>query len=237
MQRYSVDIIGALANATLTLAATATPGSADVSSALADVNEALVSFDSLFSAERDAEGSEEWRGMYWGDRHRFTNFQARRRETLHLQAALMRLKSGLGKGGDDVQIDCCQMEYAYQWSPTHLSSYPNFYDNPESRASDFVTVSCTNVTADGGVCFNTRTGGKFAITAEVTLALAPVAGSMPAEIFYTTDGSDPAGGDGSSAQRYGKSPLKLSATTTLRIVAIRDGFAALQQRNVTFVKE
>lgn len=25
------------------------------------------------------------------------------------------------------QIDCCQMEYAYQWSPTHLASYPLFY--------------------------------------------------------------------------------------------------------------
>ena len=47
--------------------------------------------------------------MYWADRHRFTNFQARRREALHAQAALMKYKSGVGKGGDDVQIDCCQM--------------------------------------------------------------------------------------------------------------------------------
>ena len=109
MQRFSVDIIGALANATLTLAKTATPSADAVASALADVNAALTGFESLFAAERAAEGDAEWRGMYWGDRHRFTNFQARRREVLHVQAVLMKYKSGLGKGGDDVQIDCCQV--------------------------------------------------------------------------------------------------------------------------------
>jgi hypothetical protein len=98
-------------------------------------------------------------------------------------------------------------------------------------------VSCANATTDGGLCSNTRTGGKFSGTAEVTLALPPVAGGMPADIFYTTDGSDPAGGSGSTAQPYGKMPLKLSATTTLRIVASRHGVGALQQRNVTFLKE
>jgi hypothetical protein len=34
------------------------------------------------------------------------------------------------------------MEYAYQWTPTHLASYPLFYDVPELRARDFVMVSC-----------------------------------------------------------------------------------------------
>lgn len=133
IQRFSVEIIGALSNATSTLAETATPSAQAVASALSDVNEALQSFDKLFAAQRSAEGTEEWRGMYWADRHRFTNFQARRRETLHTQAVLMKLHSGLGKGGDDVQIDCCQMEYAYQWSPAHLITYPNFYPNDEVR--------------------------------------------------------------------------------------------------------
>eukprot|EP01052_Picozoa_sp_SAG31_P005353 SAG31_NODE_234_length_19701_cov_16.835068_11_plen_293_part_00 len=142
IQRFSVEIIGALSNATRTLAETATPSAQAVASALSDVNEALQCFDQLFAAQRTAEGTEEWRGMYWADRHRFTNFQARRRETLHTQAVLMELRSGLGKGGDDVQIDCCQMEYAYQWSPAHLITYPNFYPNDNVRRTSHCTEQC-----------------------------------------------------------------------------------------------
>ena len=232
MQRFSVDIIGALANATLSLAETSTPSPAAVSSALADVNAALHGFDGLFAAERAAEGDAEWRGMYWADRHRFTNYQARRREALHVQAALMRLQSGLGRGGDDVQIDCCQMEYAYQWTPEHLLSYPNFYDVPESRARDFVMVSCLNVTSGGGRCENSRHGGRFAGgSATVSLSVPPVVGAAPATIMYTLDGSDPAG---HTARRYAE-PLRISETTALRAVAVRDGRAAAQQRNATFV--
>ena len=171
--------------------------------------------------------------MYWADRHRFTNFQARRREALHAQAALMKYKSGVGKGGDDVQIDCCQMEYAYQWSLGHLLSYPSFYDEPESRARDFVMVSCLNVSADGGRCSNTRKGGKFTgSTADVTLSLAPVVGATPATIFYTLDGSDPSLRHGTAKQYDGA--LKLSGASQLRAVAVRDGVPAVQQRNVSF---
>ena len=61
----------------------------------------LAAFDALFQAERDAEGAAEWRGMYWGDRHRFTNFQARRREVLGLKSALQKSKYRPAS-----QIDC-----------------------------------------------------------------------------------------------------------------------------------
>lgn len=79
----------------------------------------MEALDALFAAERDAEGSGQWRGLYWADRHRFTNFQARRRQVLRLQAALTQRNYSPAS-----QIDCCQMEYAYQWTPKHLASYP-----------------------------------------------------------------------------------------------------------------
>jgi hypothetical protein len=93
------------------------PSGAAVELASLSVVAALASMDKLFAAERDAEGEGEWRGLYWADRHRFTNFQARRRTVLSLQAALRK-----GSYEPATQIDCCQMEYAYQWSPKHLAS-------------------------------------------------------------------------------------------------------------------
>ena len=83
---------------------------------------------------------------YWADRHRFTNFQARRRQILRLAAALDRLPYAPA-----TQIDCCQMEYAYQWTDSHLASYPLFNDDPAWRARDFVLVSCANNTTDADV--------------------------------------------------------------------------------------
>ena len=188
IQRFSVQAIANLCNATATLAAGgATPSPAAAAAAAVLVNRSLAAFDLLFQAERDAEGSGEWRGMYWADRHRFTNYQARRREVLALQAALAR-----SLYTPATQIDCCQMEYAYQWSPSHLASYPLFYDDAAVRARDFVLVSCANTTAAtaanatagaqalgqaaGGVCLNSADGGKFWGEATVTLSLVAVAG-------------------------------------------------------------
>ena len=82
--------------------------------------------------------------MYWADRHRFTNYQARRRQVLRLRAALAK-----SPYDPDPQIDCCQMEYAYQWTPAHLASYPLMFDDPDVRARDFVMISCANATKDG----------------------------------------------------------------------------------------
>ena len=84
--------------------------------------------------------------MYWADRHRFTNYQARRWQVLRLRAALAK-----SPYNPDTQIDCCQMEYAYQWTPDHLASYPLMFDNPDVRARDFVMISCANTTKSGGV--------------------------------------------------------------------------------------
>ena len=65
----------------------------------------------------------------------------------------------------------CQREYAYQWTPKHLASYPLFYDEPSHRARDFVMVSCLNATKDGGRCSNSAEGGRFWGSATVSLAL------------------------------------------------------------------
>ena len=69
------------------------PSPANRSAAAAAVGAALASMDALFAAERAAEGSglagpTPWRGLYWADRHRFTNFQARRRQVRHVATAL-----------------------------------------------------------------------------------------------------------------------------------------------------
>ena len=110
IQRYSVEVVSALANATLVLAASPHPTPASVAAASVDVQHALDTLDLLFQAERDAEGDGEWRGVYWADRHRFTNYQARRRQVLGLRAVLAK-----SLYTPATQIDCCQMEYAYQW--------------------------------------------------------------------------------------------------------------------------
>ena len=159
--------------------------------------------------------------MYWGDRHRFTNFQARRRQVLALRASLNRSHYAPAS-----MIDCCQMEYAYQWSDKHTASYPLFYDNPEERVRDFVMVSCANETASG-TCANTVQGGVFTGTAEVTLALPVVAGASPdtAQIHYSLDGSDP-------TTVYKGKPISISATTVVR--ATKAGSS--QSRHVTFTK-
>ena len=89
IQRFSVQTISALSQATLTLVQSV--DAAAVSKAQAQVAAALTALDQLFAAEREAEGDGEWRGVYWADRHRFTNFQARRREVLALNASLAKL--------------------------------------------------------------------------------------------------------------------------------------------------
>eukprot|EP00041_Stephanoeca_diplocostata_P010786 m.172763 g.172763 ORF g.172763 m.172763 type:complete len:569 (-) comp18292_c0_seq6:430-2136(-) len=104
MQRFSVGIIAALANATIALSIS--HGHA-TSAAVLQVQAALGLFDDMFQAQRDAEGpGAEWRGMYWADRHRFTNFQARRREVLRLAAAL---EDPTTRYAPPTMIDCCQV--------------------------------------------------------------------------------------------------------------------------------
>eukprot|EP00039_Didymoeca_costata_P025343 m.13034 g.13034 ORF g.13034 m.13034 type:complete len:885 (+) comp4775_c0_seq1:181-2835(+) len=231
MQRYFVEAISHLSNATLLLANnTASPAAQHA--AMQETQGALNAFESMMAAQRMAEGTGEWRGMYWGDRHRFTNVQARRRQILRVQAALSEVNYA-----PNPMIDCCQMEYAYQWSPQHLASYPLLHDDPVYRCRDFVLVSCANATTDGGRCQNAINSGLFSgPSAEVELSLIQVAGDMEetASIKYTTDGSDPS--TSSSAQTY-SDKLIIKVSTTLRAVKIsQNGSPAQQQRLVTFTK-
>jgi hypothetical protein len=86
-----------------------------------------------------------------------------------------------------VCVPCVQ--YAYQWTPAHMASYPLIRDDPVWRARDMVTVSCKNATASGGTCLNSISGGTFSGSAEVTLAAIAVAGAAPtaAGILYSVD--------------------------------------------------
>ena len=201
IQRFGVVTIAHLSNATFALVNHTGPEAKQV--AQTEIKGALEALDALFAAERAAEGSGEWRGLYWADRHRFTNFQARRREVLRLQAALAQQTYSPAS-----QIDCCQMEYAYQWTPKHLASYPLIYDSATYRASDFVLISCVNATSDGGRCNNGVDGGVFWGSASVTLALTPTANAGDT-IMYTLDGSDPLSGSG----KQFTSPIVLRETT------------------------
>jgi hypothetical protein len=79
IQRFPVEAIASLSNATAALAASAVPTAAAVQAAKAATAAALASLERLMAAQRAAEGTGEWRGLYWADRHRFTNLQARRR--------------------------------------------------------------------------------------------------------------------------------------------------------------
>jgi hypothetical protein len=224
IQRFSVEAIAALINVTSILASTPVPGSAEVQVAQVRVQLALDAFDALFQAQRDAEGTEEWRGMYWADRHRFTNYQARRRQILRLRASLQK-----SPFNPDTQIDCCQMEYSYQWTPAHLASYPLIYDQPDQRARDFVLVSCVNATADGGLCQSNRTGGFFSKSATVTLALVQALQETGDTIQYSLGGEEP-------MLPY-KTPLIITQTTTIRAVKVSaNGDTIHLARNVTYVR-
>ena len=245
IQRYASFAAVALSNATVALSVTATPSKAAVTTAQGYVADALTALDALFAAERAAEGgsSSPWRGMYWADRHRFTNFQARRREVLRLQATLASGSSGAAKDAwsPATMIDCCQMEYAYQWTPKHLASYPLMYDDPVWRVRDFVMTSCLNVTKGGGSCNATRNGGLFHSNAAVTLAAPAVSGvnDTMAKIMYSLDGSEP-----STVFIPGGAAIVLTATTTIRCKLVREkkvsggvgDDAVVQERSATFVR-
>jgi hypothetical protein len=144
-----------------------------------------------------------------------------------MQAALQRLPYAPA-----TQIDCCQMEYSYQWTPQHTASYPLFYDDASARASDFVMISCANATADGGVCENAMEGGRFVRSAEVTLTIPVVSGATPpspdVRIMYSTDGKEP-------STVYSQ-PIVLSKTTTIKAVMVAGGVPAVQSRQVLFTR-
>jgi len=224
IQRFCVEAIAHLGNATNALVASTAPPA--LQAAQGFVLAALASMDQLFAAERAAEGTEEWRGMYWADRHRFTNFQARRRQILALQSVLTRVQQPYEPSP---QIDCCQMEYAYQWTPARKASYPLIQDNPEFRARDMVSVSCANVSAGGGHCENSILGGVFARSASVTLAALAVegaAGNENSTILYSVDGSAPS--------LVYSAPLQLSKSTTIRAKLHKEGAGVRQERRAVF---
>jgi hypothetical protein len=135
------------------------------------------------------------------------------------------------------------MEYAYQWTPEHLASYPLFYDDPNMRARDFVLVSCANATADGGRCNNGIEGGKFWGSASVTLSIPLVVGVNTSGIknvtvMYTLDRTTPSADHG----MVYTAPIVLKQSTTIfaiKLVGHVDGSATTgtQMRRAVFEKQ
>eukprot|EP01043_Picozoa_sp_COSAG02_P001291 COSAG02_NODE_27_length_51735_cov_86.076749_7_plen_344_part_00 len=58
--------------------------------AIAHANASLAALDSLFEAQRAAEGSGEWSGLFYGDRLPYTTLQSRRRSVLQYREALLK---------------------------------------------------------------------------------------------------------------------------------------------------
>ena len=71
-------------------------------------------------------------------------------------------------------------------------------------------------------------GGKFAGRVEVTLSSA----TAGAEIHYTTDGSEPT----VESAVYGDKPIVLAATTTVKAIAIKEGFVNSEVAEATYEK-
>ena len=230
MQRHSLEAVAHLAHAALNVTAPA-PSPANRSAAAAAVGAALASMDALFAAERAAEGSglagpTPWRGLYWADRHRFTNFQARRRQVRHVATALR----GDPFTHDDVMIDCCQTEYAYQRSSKRQSSFPGFYNSTDYlNALDFVqiTFACSNTTTPGARCENGPDGGTWWGAPSSAVVFTARRPDLHV-IFYTVDGSsDPRTAAPPTRRSWvpaaSPSPLVLNATTTIKAVAVGVG--------------
>lgn len=65
-------------------------GARDATVAIAHANASLAALDSLFEAQRAAEGSGEWSGLFFGDRLPYTTLQSRRRSVLQYREALLK---------------------------------------------------------------------------------------------------------------------------------------------------
>jgi hypothetical protein len=62
----------------------------DSTKAVEHANASLAALDSLFEAQRAAEGSGEWSGLFYGDQLPYTTLQTRRRSVLQYRAALLK---------------------------------------------------------------------------------------------------------------------------------------------------
>ena len=226
----------------------------DLPSAIVHVNASIAAIDALFEAQRAAEGSGQWSGVYYGDRLEYTNLQGRRRSVLNYQAALLRLPR---------VFDSNKGYYSmYQYQHPAVANYPLFYYNPEWNLREFILMNCTGQnSADGGTFSSSSTTitmlstlcrravagkilppGPFAeeepVGAGDLLPLENCSGSFHAK--YTVDGTWP--GNSSTARLY-TGPFEIAKTTTIRALlsgATRAGASGGEDRplvhTMTFTK-
>lgn len=91
-------------------------GAGAIASALQHANASLAALDSLFEAQRAAEGSGEWSGLFYADRLPYTTLQSRRRSVLQYREALLKRA---------VVFDSSKGYYSfYDYQKPALANYP-----------------------------------------------------------------------------------------------------------------
>eukprot|EP01047_Picozoa_sp_COSAG01_P078839 COSAG01_NODE_14722_length_1418_cov_1.959060_1_plen_327_part_00 len=218
----------------------------DTTAAVAHVNASVAALDSLFAAQRAAEGSGQWSGLFFGDRLPYTTLQSRRRSVLQYQAALLKLAAVFDSGKGYYSF--------YNYQKPALPNYPLFYHSSEFNVRNFVLMNCSSGmnTADGGSFRSASATITFLSTrcrAPGGTILPPGPGDdypvgsgnlLPLETCkhltakYTTDGSSPAATTGRVMHYTG--PVAITETTTVRALISVDGVDQSLVHNMTFIQ-
>jgi hypothetical protein len=235
-QHFGVVAIHALASSLL-----AADGSLE---AISHANASMAALDSLFAAQRAAEGAGEWSGLYSADRLPYTTLQSRRRAVLDYQAALLKLAKTFDSGKGYYSF--------YQYQAPAIANYPLFYHSDEWSMRDLVLMNVTGLnSADGGsfttpaatVTFlSTRCraapyilppgpGSVELVGTGDLLALEACKGNLTAR--YTTDGSSPT--NSSTAKEYAR-PFEIQATTTVKALVVTGGASRPLVHTMTYTK-
>eukprot|EP01062_Namystynia_karyoxenos_P065311 TRINITY_DN5879_c0_g1_i1.p1 TRINITY_DN5879_c0_g1~~TRINITY_DN5879_c0_g1_i1.p1 ORF type:complete len:843 (+),score=292.85 TRINITY_DN5879_c0_g1_i1:230-2530(+) len=222
LQKHGSDAVASVAASVVAAAA------GNLSAARDGVASALTSIDALFAAQRTAEGSGEWRGLFFGDRLSYSSLQTRRRTVLDWQVALTNCSL-------PAPTNFLPGYYSfYDYQKPAVENYPLFYKSERYRASDFVLMNCTSPGGSTG-----PDGGTFSGTGEVSMwttrcrtenTLRPLPECAPAVVVrYTTDGSPPT----ASSAAY-SAPVRITKTTAFSAAVQVNGSLHSLVRNATF---
>eukprot|EP00040_Diaphanoeca_grandis_P030556 m.180759 g.180759 ORF g.180759 m.180759 type:complete len:817 (-) comp32035_c1_seq2:48-2498(-) len=207
-------------------------GGSNATDSLARAQAAMDALTSLFASQRTAEGSGSWRGLFAGDRLSYAGLQDTRRAVLNYQRILINGTSEGVVGGDPSGY------YSfYDYQKVAIENYPLINANPKFKTLDFVMMNCSSPTcvngADGGVFSGASTVSFWSTRCRDQDGLwnpqQCVADGL--KLLYTTDGSVPTSG----STMY-KSPITLTATTTIMASVETNGTLHPLVHNATFIK-
>jgi len=156
---------------------------------------ALVSYESIFAAERLAELGGKWKGLYRGDT--LVNFQYTRRYVLKVIAQIQKLP--LPKQQNSTYYEFYNYQFPFQ------DNYPLMNYNSDYNLNSYVRVTCTNLPQ----CQNLPEGGVFATSAIIQMAIL----QPNTSIYYTIDGTNPT----KNSLLY-KSPITVTQTTHIKSI-------------------